>query len=169
MYTILDTKKTTELFLLRTGWFTPEYELKDDTDSYGKITYYRLSGCRATAMTANVTWTFQHETFFSSTILITDQNGVTIGKAYRELFSRRTTLSLETGFRADFYRPSIWRRKYIWESEAYGKILHIKNNLFSLRDTIYIDQSMTPPALIPLLVFFGSYLVILCRRRRTKH
>jgi hypothetical protein len=169
MYKVLDTKCTNELLLLRMGWFSPEYELTDRADSYGKLSYGTLTRLRATAITANTTWIFQRDGLFSRTILVTDENGVFIGKATRELFGRRTVLTLQTGFQAEFYRPSIWSREYVWESSGYGRIMHIDSNLFSLKDTIYIDQSMTPPALIPLLIFFGAHLTILRRRRRAAH
>ena len=169
MYNILDPKITTELYLVRSGWFSPEYEITDNVYSYGKITYHRLSWRKATAVTAVATWTFQREGPFSRTTLITDQNGITIGKATRDIFSRKTILKLQSGLQAEFYRPSIWAREYIWESEGYGEIMHINNSLFSLKDAIYIDQSMVPAALIPLLTFFGAYLVILSRRRRARH
>jgi hypothetical protein len=169
MYSILDTKKLSELYVIRQGWFSHEYELTDNVYSYGKITYYRLSGRRATVTTVTGTWVFQRESLFSRTISITDQNGVIIGSAHREIFSRKTILKLESGFQAGFYRPSIWAREYIWESDGYGKMMHMRSNLFSLRGTIYIDQSLVPVALTPLLAFFGAYLVIISRRRRSKH
>ena len=169
MYEILDLKRINELLLLRKGWFSPEYELTDSTGSYGKLSYDGLSRWRATAITANTTWIFQREGLFSRTILIMDESGKSIGKATRELFERRELLTLQTGFQAEFYRPSIWSREYVWESSGYGKIMHIDSYPFSLKDIIYIDQSMAPPALLPLLIFFGAHLTILKRRRRAAH
>ncbi len=169
MYKALDLKRTNELLLLRKGWFSPEYELTDRTYNYGALSYGGLSRWKGTATTATTTWLFQREGLFSRTILIMDENGMSIGKASRELFERRMLLTLQTGFQAEFYRPSIWSREYIWESAGYGKIMHIDSYPFSLKDSIYIDQSMTPPALLPLLIFFGAHLTILQRRRRAAH
>jgi len=169
MYKVLDTKCTNELLLLRKGWFSPEYELTDRADNYGKLLYDGLSRWRARAVTANTTRIFQRQGLFSRTILIMDETGMSIGKATRDLFERRTLLALQTGFQAEFYRPSIWSREYVWESSGYGRIMHIDSYPFSLKDTIYIDQSMAPPALIPLLIFLGAHLTILRRRRRAAH
>ena len=169
MYTILDPKIITELSFIKQGWFSPEYELADGLNSYGKVTFHRLTRRKATAESATGTWIFQRGDLFKREILIKDGNDGFIGKLTREWFSRRATLTLQTGFRADFYRPSIWSREYIWESAGYGKIMHFKNNPFSLKSTIYIDQSLTPATLIPLLTFFGTYLVILSRRRKARH
>ncbi|MDB4919077.1 hypothetical protein [Mucilaginibacter sp.] len=169
MFKALDTKKVSEFFMIRKGWFSPEYELTDNVYTYGKITYHRLSMHKATVVTATDTWMFKREGVFSRTLLITDQDSVTVGRATQELFSRRIVFTLQTGFSAEFYRPSIWSREYIWESGDYGKIMHIHSSFFSLKDTIYIDQSMVPVTLIPLLTFLGSYLIILRRRRKAAH
>jgi len=155
--------------MIRKGWFNPEYELTDNAYSYGKITYRRLSMCKATIVTANNTWILKRAGIFSRTLLITNQDGVTIGRATQELFSRKVVFTLQTGFSAEFYRPSIWAREYVWESGGYGKIMHIHSNPFCLKNTIYINQSMTPAALIPLLTLFGSFLIILRRKRQAAH
>jgi hypothetical protein len=169
MYDILDVNKTSELYLLRQGWFSPEYELTDKVYNYGKLSYHMFSRRKATATTASSTWIFKREGLFSRTILVTDENDVFIGKTTRDWFSRKRLLILQTGFQAEFYRPSIWSREYIWNSEGYGKIMHIISNPFNLKDTIYIDQSMTPASLIPLLIFLGGHLTILRNRRRAAH
>ena len=169
MYQILDPRKTTELYLARQGWFSPEYELTDNAYSYGQLAYRRLSRRKAIVTTATDSWTFKIESIFSRTILIIDQNGEIIGNATRAVFSRKTVLTMQNGFQCEFYRPSIWTREYIWESGENGRIMHIYSNPFSLMDIIGIDQSMAPVTLIPLLTFLGSYLIILRRRRKAAH
>ncbi|WP_183573110.1 hypothetical protein HDF18_06485 [Mucilaginibacter sp. X5P1] len=165
MYSILDTKNTNELYLVRKGWFSREIELTDNTRSYGKIVYHRLSKRIATVITASNTWIFKRAENSYRLISVTDENGEIIGTATRDIFSRITTLSLQTGFVAKFYKPSVWSRHYVWESDDYGKIMNIDSHPFGLRDSINIDQSMAPESSIPFLTFFGSYLVILKRRR----
>lgn len=155
--------------MIRKGWFSPEYELTDNVYSYGKITYRRLSMYKATVVTPTDIWMFKREGIFSRTLLITNQDGVTLGRATQELFSRKIVFTLQTGFSAEFYRPSIWAREYVWESGGYGKIMHIHSSPFSLTDTIYIDQSLAPATVIPLLTFLGSYLIILRRKRQAAH
>jgi hypothetical protein len=169
MYQVLDTRKTTELCLARQGWFSREYELTDNAYSYGQMAYRPFSRRKAIATTATDIWTFKIEAIFSRAILIIDQNGEIIGRATRGLFTRRTILTMNNGFQGEFYRPSIWLREYVWESGEYGKIMHIHSNPFSLMDLVGIDQSMAPAALIPLLTFLGSYLIILRRQRKAAH
>ena len=169
MYKVLDIKKTNELYLVKQGWFSPDYDLTDNIYGYGRITFHRFSMRRATAITANETWVFKREGIFSGTTLITDQNDLLIGRAIRYGFGRKITLTLQTGFQAEFYRPSIWSREYNWESIQHGKIMHIHSYPLNLRDNIYVDQSPAPGELIPLLIFLGGYLVILSRRRKASH
>ncbi|HEY2582841.1 MAG TPA: hypothetical protein VGI43_13595 [Mucilaginibacter sp.] len=166
MYDILNLKITNELYLLRQGWFSPKYELTDKVNNYGKITIRRTMMYKTAAITAINTWIFQRKSFFSRSIFINDENGIAIGTATTEWFNRKTKLTLESGFCAEFYRPSFFSREYIWESDGYGKVMHIKSNPFRLTNTIYIDRSSTPASLIPLLIFLGFYLVFLKRRRK---
>jgi hypothetical protein len=155
--------------MIRKGWFSPEYELTDNVYSYGKITYQLLSMYKARVVTATDTWMFKRESIFGRTLLITNQDGVILGRANQKLFCRKTILTLQTGFSAEFYRPSIWAREYVWESGGYGKMMHIHSSPFSLTDTIYIDQSMAPATVIPLLTVLGTYLIVLRRKRQAAH
>jgi len=164
MYDKLDIKKTNELYLVRQGWFSSAYTLTDKVYNYGDLSYNRFSECKASAVTASGGWTFKREKLFSRTILITNENGWLMGKISCDWFDRKSLLTLETGFQAEFYRPSIWSGQYVWHSQGYGKVMHIVSSPFCLRDTIHIDQSMTPPSLIPLLIFLGGHLTILKRQ-----
>ena len=169
MYDILDTKKTTELNLLRKGWFSAEYELTDNTYCYGKLCYNGLYRRTATAESATGSWTFKPDGLFNRTISIIDQNGILIGKSTSDWFIRRRLLSLHNGFQAEFYRSLFLPREYTWESVIDGKIMRIKSHPLNLKDTIYIDLAMVPPAIKLLLIFLGAHLTILNRRRSATH
>lgn len=169
MYNILDTKVVNELLLVRHGWFNPEYELTDGTYTYGKISYRWFSQRGTMAESATGAWIFQREQIFSRTIVISDKDGITIGTLVREWFSRKSTLTLNTGFKADFYTQSIFSRENIWESSTNGKIIEITSSLFSTRDDIQITPGTTPANLIPLMIFLGKHLIILRRRRKSRH
>jgi hypothetical protein len=169
MYSILNTKKTIELYLVKRGLFSLEYELTDRVNLYGKLSRQRFFRRDATAVSATETWIFKRGPFFSRTIFITNLNGEILGKATREWFSRKTLLTLNTGFTAEFYRPLIFLREYIWQSENYGEITSIEKPLISLTSIIHIKQNNLPDMLIPLLIFLGSYIAILRRRRKAAH
>ncbi len=166
MYTTFNPKQTNQLQLIRHGWLDPEYELTDSALSYGKLSYNGLSRRTGIAQSANNKWLFKLGFIFSRSILITDETGALIGETKRELFSRRTALTLQSGFTAEFYRPYFLSREHVWESNGYGTIMRMKSYPFLFKDDIAIEQSMTPPAIIPLLIFLGSHLTILRRRRR---
>jgi hypothetical protein len=166
MYKTFDPKQTNELLLLRHGWLSPEFELTDKASSYGKLFYNGISRRMAMAESATNKWIFKMGFVFTRTLSITDENGALIGETTREIFSRRTTLTLQTGFTAEFYRPFIFSREHIWKSNGYGTILRMRSYPFLYKDTITIEQIMAPPALIPLLIFLGAHLTILRRRRR---
>jgi hypothetical protein len=166
MYKTIDTKQPNELLLLRQGWINPEFELTDKVYSYGKLTYNGILRRNAMAIAADNTWQFKFGPVFSRMLLITDQSGAIIGETKRKFFSRSRTLTLQNGFRAKFYRPSIWSREWVWESAEYGVIIRMKSYPLQFKDKIATEQSMAPAALIPLLIFLGAHLIILERRRR---
>jgi hypothetical protein len=166
MFKTFDPKQINQLKLLRHGWLSPEFELTDNVSSYGTLSYNFISRRTAMAVSATNKWTFSLGYPFTRTISIHDENGVLLGETKREIFSRRTILTLQSGFTAEFYRPFIFSREHIWESNGYGTILRIRGYPFLFKDVIDIEQTMTPPVLIPLLIFLGAHLTILRRRRR---
>lgn len=170
MYQELETKKVTQLALLRRGWFNPEYKLTDKVNDYGTLSYSGISKRNASAETASQTWRFNFKALFDRTILITDQNGVIIGECTRGFFSRKIVLTLQSGFSAEFYRASFWSREYVWDSVGYGKVMSLKNHFpFTLTTDVFINNTKTPAAIIPLLIFLGAHLIILQRRKRAVH
>ena len=70
MYNTLDPKVSNKLSLVRHGWFSPEYELKDKTNSYGKLAYSWLLWRKAKAITAKARWMFTYGGPFNRTISI---------------------------------------------------------------------------------------------------
>jgi hypothetical protein len=170
MYKELDSKQVNQLSVIRHGWWGPRYELTDGNNSYGNLSYQGISKRYATVETAAGKWTFSFAALFDRSILITDEKGMVIGESTRDFFSRTRTLKLQSGFTADFYRPSIWSRQYVWQSVGYGKIMTITNRFpFTLTTGVYIEQTQTPAHIIPLLIFLGTHLTILRRRKRAAH
>jgi hypothetical protein len=170
MYQELDPAKTTALVLLRKGWWGPEYTLTDNATNYGVLSYANISKRTAFVVTAIAKLKINFETLFDRTISITDEKNVVVGEYAREFFSRRGTLTLNSGFSADFYRPSFFSREYVWESGGYGKIMTIQNNFpFTLTTDIQLYPTKTPATVIPLLIFLGAHLIILKRRKRAVH
>ncbi|MFD2872059.1 hypothetical protein ACFS5N_06250 [Mucilaginibacter ximonensis] len=169
MFKELCIKHTPHLWFTRSGWFATEYQLTDGTDIYGVLNYEWFSRNQCDAQTAAHQWHFSFWSLFSRELTITDGNGEVIGSAERELFSNTYTLNLKSGFRARFYRPSIFSRRYLCESEGYGPLITIENNFpFGLNNDVYIEESQAPASVIPLLIFFGMHLTIYRRGRRKR-
>ena len=169
MYKKLDTRITTDLFMLRKYIFNPEYKLTNKVDSYGKLFYKWFSVRKATAITADATWLFERKGLFSQTQLIKDESGIVIGELTSGWFSRDHSLTMRNGFSAKFFKPSIWSNRYVWVSEQYGTILSLRKLPFSFKDTVHIKQSTAPVSIISLLIFLGMHLTVLSRRGRAAH
>ncbi|MGZ3873235.1 MAG: hypothetical protein ACXVJD_09975 [Mucilaginibacter sp.] len=168
MFKTLDIKTAGELFLVKRGWWSPEYDLTDDAFVYGTLAYRGLSKYKAIAKTKDTVWAFRSAGPFSRIVTISDQDGVVIGTASRGWFSRLIELALQNGFRAEFYKASIWSRDYIWGSGD-GQTVQITSSVFRPKDTVNIANNATPVAAIPLLIFLGKHLIILRRRRKAAH
>lgn len=165
MYAQLDIKNTPELNIERHGWLNPEYELTGSGYSYGKMAYNGISRREVAVQTAADTWLFSFKDFFGRAILIT-HNGEIAGEVTRDWLSRRHRLTMKDGFTAEFYRPLLWQRDYVWESGSYGTIMHIWSTIFTLNTTVLVEQSNAPTSVILLLSFLGIHLNILRKRRR---
>jgi hypothetical protein len=165
MFEPFDVKKTDPLFLVRQGWLNQQYDLTDNTFSYGNMAYSGLLRRKATIKTAKSAWVLNWLGPFNLAINITNESGIIVGTATRSWFSQTVTLNLQTGFRAQFHKPSFWSGEYAWMSDGCGKILQITSNLFIVKDVVTINNSMVPVAIIPLLIFLGEHLIILRRRR----
>lgn len=165
MFKALDIKTAGELFLVRRGWWNPEYDLTDNAFVYGTLAYRSLSQYKAIAKTNDAGWIFRSAGPLSRVVTISDLDGVMIGTTSSGWFSRRIQLLLQSGFRAEFYQPSIWSGDYIWSSGD-GQIVQITSSVFRSKDTVNIANNATPVAVIPLLIFLGKHLIILRRRRK---
>jgi hypothetical protein len=169
MFNTLDTKKTTALSIVRSGWLSPEYTLTDDAYNYGTMRYFGLSRRKATVKTASTNWVLNWAGPFTRTVSIKDETGASVGQVKHKWFSRRVILTMQTGFQAEFYHSSLFSREFTWESDGCGKIMHISSNPLSTKDNVNIDNCLAPPAIIPLLIFLGEHLIILRRRRKAAH
>jgi hypothetical protein len=169
MYDTLDTKKTIGLRIIKRGLFSREYKITDNFCDYGLIAFERFAQSRAIITTAKNTWIVRRERFFSLTTLITDNNGATLGIATTQLFTRLTRLKLQTGLQVNFFSPSLFSRQLTASADGYGKIMTIDRQIFSRNKTIHFEQTNIPESVIPLLTFFGAYLIILQSRRKARH
>lgn len=167
MFSRLNTKINNVLLLVRDGLFARHYVLKDDSGTYGEMSFH--TPWIVFVETAEVKLTLAPAGLFSRTINILDNGDQIIGTAHRPWLSRKVNLTLQTGFKAIFYRRNVFSRTYVWEADGIGEVLQISSSVFSWTDTITVQNSMAPQAVIPMLIFLGRFLITSRRRRRAAH
>jgi len=167
MFSKLNTKLNTSLALVRDGLFSRHYVLKDAGATYGEMSFH--TPWVVFVETAEAKLTMAPAGLFSRTINILDIGDQIIGTATRPCLSRKVNLTLQTGFKAIFYRRNIFSREYVWEADGIGEVMEISSSVFSWTDNITIQNSMAPQNVVPLLIFLGRFLITLRRRRRAAH
>lgn len=167
MFSKLNTKINTSLALVRDGLFSRHYVLKDDSAVFGEMNFH--TPWVVFFETAHAKLTLAPAGLFSRTINILDKGDQVIGTAHRPWLSRKVNLTLQTGFKAIFYRRNIFSCEYTWEADGIGEVLQISSSIFSWTDTVTIQNSMAPQTVIPTLIFLGRFLITLRRRKRAAH
>ncbi|MEX8546097.1 MAG: hypothetical protein V5804_00725 [Mucilaginibacter sp.] len=153
------------LKIIRTGWFRAKFELTDGKATYGELVYPYFFTKKAVVKTASASWVFQQK-FFSRTISITDENSLAVGELRMKWFGRNAELHLANGSKFTFSRPSFWKRKYFWLDDQQKQIATVQPHFFSGTMDIAFEKNLQPQTLPLLLVFLGTHLITLRRRRR---
>lgn len=167
MFNKLNTKLNNVLLLVRDGLFSRHYVLKDDNGTFGEMSFH--TPWVVFVETAEAKLTLAPAGLFSRTINILDNGDQIIGTATRPWLSRKVNLTLQTGFKAVFYRRNIFSRHCVWEADGIGEVLDISSSVFSWTDGITVQNSTAPQNVIPLLIFLGRFLITLRRRKRAAH
>jgi len=170
-YRSFDQLRTSELQVIRHGFFNAWFEITDGQFSYGKIAYRYFSRARARIETADNAWTFRRKQLFSRTVLIFNKDNELIGETTRQFFSQGGKLSMLNGFNAEFVRTSFFPSEFSWISNQQGEILKIHRRLFLFFTgaEITINPSVRLMPEVPLLSFLSIHLSLLRRRRRAAH
>jgi uncharacterized protein YxjI len=166
MFKAFDNRNIRHLQVLRHGWVRPEYELRDDLYSYGKLAIKAISfKKRAIIETADLKWTLRLASVWRSKLEILDTNEQVIGTITTKPFSWKHRLLMNDGFTATFRKTTFWRPLYAWEDEQGSAILRVEGKRFSNTDNVMLEQSNKPLQLMPPLALLGIYLIILRRQR----
>ncbi len=153
------------LKIIRTGWFRASFELTDGKASYGELVYPYFFSKKAVVKTASASWVFQQK-FFSRTIFITDENGLNVGELRMKWFGRSAKLHLENGPVFSFTQPWFFKRQYFWLDNQQEQIASLKPHFFSRTIDVAFEKGLQSQTLSLLLVFLGTHLITLRRRRR---
>ncbi|MBE9583794.1 hypothetical protein IM792_04985 [Mucilaginibacter sp. JRF] len=166
MFSKFNNRNISKLYMQRHGWVKPEFELRDDVYSYGKLTFKTVSIKHAgTATLADGLLNFKLEGFWQKRVSVVDGNDVLVGKLKIKAFSSTAEFILADGTIFYLKRSSFWKARYTWRSDAHGPLLHIHCHAFTKTDEVFIEQSTAPLAWVPLLSFVGFYLIITKQRQ----
>ncbi|MCD8739718.1 hypothetical protein LT679_03805 [Mucilaginibacter roseus] len=166
MYSPFNNRNVSKLCLQRHGWVKPEYELKDDLYSYGKLTFKTVSlKNRGMAELADAVLNFKFTDTWKRAISVTDANENVIGTLKSKLFSFASIFTLADSTQYILKRKSFWKACYEWESIDGGRLMTINLKPFANTDEVFIEQSTSPLHLFPLLTFTAFYLIISRQRQ----
>lgn len=141
----LSTLKTNDLWLIQKKWYKQQYELTDDAFVYGQI--YNAKGWKQSTILRTDKGEFKICSSFSGKFTVKTIDDVELGSTSQKLFNRRITLTMNDGFKAVYYNPSIWKSRYVWEDEQGNEIMSIKYNGFSRKKAEFTFNR--PAAQIP--------------------
>ena len=162
-YRPFDQLRTNELTVTRCGWFHPVYELTDGQFSYGKLSYKGWTQRSAVIETADTVWTVVPTSIFSRKFLI-NINGGNVGEVAQDIWSRKTTVSMNNGFRALFMTKKLISRTYTLMNDEYGDIFNLKQAFWTIKKPFSISYDQTilkklPD--LPLLMLLGVHQALL--------
>jgi hypothetical protein len=159
------------LYLIRQDLFNGEYVLTDHQNNFGKLTYDGLARETADIASYYGNWKLDYdfELFGNSQIMIYDDTNlmlreIIVGYNYPH---QPPSLAMTDGFTATFSKSDLWSDTYQWKSNISGSLIHIKNAIFSMTNTItVIDNNIINEEKITLLSFLAQHLLILKSRRK---
>jgi hypothetical protein len=158
--------KSPDLTIVRSGWFTPDYEITDGTYLYARLTYKGFLWQQAVAETSEAVWNLRFEGYFPRKVVVCNKEDKKIATIEMGFLKNRSVLTLNGGKQLYFAKESFWNSTYYWEDLKRGKILTINGELFSKRvASVYIHDKVISNPLIPLLSLLSLHMVLLKRRK----
>nr|WP_294944535.1 hypothetical protein [uncultured Mucilaginibacter sp.] len=158
-YNSLSNLKGNKLWLVKNGWFTPDYSLTDGQNQYGKIyhaglfssaTIFETDGNSIVAVSAGI-----------GDVYLKMPDGKQIGYAERKFFSSTLELVLNNSVKATLSIPNIWRMAYIWRDENGQQIMEIEGDINSSLLITFDRLFFESPNFLPVLFAGIKYLIYL--------
>jgi hypothetical protein len=160
-YRPIDQLRSSELTVVRTGFWNPDYLLSDGQFEYGKLSLVSFSSSEKVIETANNTYTMRKPGRFSKEMLIL-RNGGVIGKTTRNAWKCITTIELNDGFTASFVKTpgrGIFSTKMSWVANDAELMMIAWKSKYSRPMTVsIIDQNIARQTdRLLLLAFIGMH------------
>lgn len=159
-----DQLRTSELTVLRHGFFKPWFELTDGQFCYGKLSYGNFWKTITVLEIEKKTWVIKRKGVFKRSFLINDTNEMNLGQVTPEIWSRRIRLSMNDGFEAVYLNKKLISRTFSLTSDQFGDILNVRTALWSIKRPFQISFDLNMLKQIPdlpLLALLGINLVLI--------
>jgi hypothetical protein len=164
-YRTFDQLRTTELTIVKNGFWYPAYELTDGQFVYGQLSYRANFKRDGVIETAQGTWTIKRKGWFKRSFLLNQNEDETIGTLIPETWLRNVNLKMDSGFEASYQYKKILSRSLVLTHDTLGDILKITGKAFNFKRpyTITLEQitqqNDMPP--IPLLALIGVNIILI--------
>lgn len=160
--------KTNMLTVVRHKWFFPWFELTDGQFCYGKLSYCGNYRRHAVIETAQGTYTVKKSGWLGRILNVYHNDDELTGTIIPEIWSRKITLKMTTGFEAELLKKKIFSSIFCWDSPQYGELVQIKLKPFNFKTpyTVIFDPNFqnnfrTEIPALPLLALLGINLILL--------
>jgi hypothetical protein len=168
-YRTFDQLRTTELTVVKTGFWHPAYELTDGQFVYGQLSYRANFKRDGVIETAQGTWTIKRKGWFKRSYDINKNEDETIGTLIPEIWVRDVNLKMDSGFEAAYQYKRILSRSIVLTHDTLGDILQITAKLFNFKRpyTITLEQIKQPDNMptIPLLALIGLNVILIRQQK----
>jgi hypothetical protein len=164
-YTQFDPSRSTELQVIRNGFFKPVYKLTDSQNEYGSLSCNDMWQREKKITTANGEWIVRSIGFLGKETQIIDAlKGELVGTIKRNGWGTRTTVEMNNGFNAMLARGGgFFSRTINLINDQYGVCVSVKSTCrcktpFTVSIDLELIKTTFPIALITLI---GVNLVLL--------
>lgn len=164
-YVKIDPSRSTELQVIRTGFFKPVYTLTDGQFEYGSLSCRGVWHREKSIITSDGEWIVRCIGFLGKEILVIDAlKSEVVGKITRNGWGTKTTIEMSNGFNAVLTRgKGFFSRTLNWTNDQYGDCIQVKTTYKYTRPfTVSIDPELAKTTFpLSLITLIGVNLVLL--------
>lgn len=163
-YRKFDQLRTTELQIIRQGFWKPSYVLTDGQFEYGKLSCLNSFRREKNIETADGSYLVKQIGFWGKETQIIDAGkGEVIGAIKKNGWDTKVALEMSSGFNAQLKKgPGVFSRELNWTNDQYGDCIKIKACYkWHLSFTIIYDSNIIKTTLpLALITLLGANIVL---------
>jgi hypothetical protein len=169
----IDQLRTSELYIIRNGFWQPNFELTDGQFVFAKLSYRSNFKRDAIIELPQNSWTIKRKGWFNRTLYLNIGEDEPIGTLVPETWKRNFNLKLDSGFEATYLYRTLFSKELTLTSDTLGDILQIHQKPFSTKrhSTVNIDLVTVPDSMppMPLLIMAGLHITLLRQQKAAAH